>query len=209
MADRKSSGATQQFVPVKEIRNGIIVLKDGSYRGVLIKPQTAFLRRVGVDPWGFGKVAKGDSADVMAHLGRQMHFARIGGFSVTPENRGGIETICELGQKYGFKTYFAMTPLYEGACADSGIAADIRMVLNYLDSLEVCYPDFHVLGPFPVPETLDRMDGALDHPSFRAAEDYTRTIIRRLKARPEMQSFVHPATPDSQRAASQSVAAEE
>lgn len=32
----KPSGATQQFVPVKEIRNGIIVLKDGSYRGVLI-----------------------------------------------------------------------------------------------------------------------------------------------------------------------------
>lgn len=30
------AGATQQFVPVKEIRNGVIVLKDGSYRGVLI-----------------------------------------------------------------------------------------------------------------------------------------------------------------------------
>ena len=32
----KPAGATQQFVPVKEIRNGIIVLKDGGYRGVLI-----------------------------------------------------------------------------------------------------------------------------------------------------------------------------
>lgn len=32
----KSSGATQQFVPVKEIRNGVVVLKDGSYRGILI-----------------------------------------------------------------------------------------------------------------------------------------------------------------------------
>jgi len=31
-----TAGATQQFVPVKEIRNGIIILKDGSYRGVLI-----------------------------------------------------------------------------------------------------------------------------------------------------------------------------
>lgn len=30
------AGATQQFVPVKEIRNGIIALKDGGYRGVLI-----------------------------------------------------------------------------------------------------------------------------------------------------------------------------
>jgi type IV secretory pathway VirB4 component len=30
------AGATQQFVPVKEIRNGIIILKDGSYRGILI-----------------------------------------------------------------------------------------------------------------------------------------------------------------------------
>ena len=32
----KTVSATQQFVPVKEIRNGTIVLKDGSYRGVLI-----------------------------------------------------------------------------------------------------------------------------------------------------------------------------
>jgi len=32
----KNTGATQQFVPVKEIRNGIIVLKDGGYRGVLL-----------------------------------------------------------------------------------------------------------------------------------------------------------------------------
>lgn len=32
----KPSGATQQFVPVKEIRNGIIILKDGGYRGILI-----------------------------------------------------------------------------------------------------------------------------------------------------------------------------
>ncbi|MBI4065962.1 hypothetical protein HY412_02105 [Candidatus Kaiserbacteria bacterium] len=32
----KTQGATQQFVPVKEIRNGAIILKDGSYRGVLI-----------------------------------------------------------------------------------------------------------------------------------------------------------------------------
>ncbi len=31
-----SANATQQFVPVKEIRNGVIILKDGSYRGVLI-----------------------------------------------------------------------------------------------------------------------------------------------------------------------------
>lgn len=32
----KQAGATQQFVPVKEIQNGVIVLKDGGYRGVLI-----------------------------------------------------------------------------------------------------------------------------------------------------------------------------
>jgi len=32
----QSASATQQFVPVKEIRNGVIVLKDGGYRGILI-----------------------------------------------------------------------------------------------------------------------------------------------------------------------------
>lgn len=30
------AGKTQQFVPIKEIRNGVIVLKDGGYRGILI-----------------------------------------------------------------------------------------------------------------------------------------------------------------------------
>ncbi len=34
--DVKKAGATQQFVPVKEIRNGTIILKSGGYRGVLI-----------------------------------------------------------------------------------------------------------------------------------------------------------------------------
>lgn len=32
----KPASATQQFVPVKEIRNGTIILKDGGYRGILI-----------------------------------------------------------------------------------------------------------------------------------------------------------------------------
>lgn len=32
----KPAGATQQFVPVKEIRNGVIILKEGGYRGILI-----------------------------------------------------------------------------------------------------------------------------------------------------------------------------
>ena len=31
-----SSSPTQQFVPVKEIKNGVVILKDGSYRGVLM-----------------------------------------------------------------------------------------------------------------------------------------------------------------------------
>jgi len=34
--DTTQAGKTQQFVPVKEIRNGVIVLKDGGYRGILI-----------------------------------------------------------------------------------------------------------------------------------------------------------------------------
>ena len=33
---KNSIDATQQFVPIKEIKNGIIVLKDGGYRGILI-----------------------------------------------------------------------------------------------------------------------------------------------------------------------------
>lgn len=31
-----TSGATQQFVPVREIRNGVVILKDGGYRGILL-----------------------------------------------------------------------------------------------------------------------------------------------------------------------------
>ncbi|HEX8946693.1 MAG TPA: hypothetical protein VF829_00555 [Candidatus Paceibacterota bacterium] len=36
MVDATQAGNTQAFVPVKEIRDGIIVLKDGGYRGILI-----------------------------------------------------------------------------------------------------------------------------------------------------------------------------
>jgi hypothetical protein len=32
----KNATAAQQFVPVKEIKNGVVVLKDGGYRGILI-----------------------------------------------------------------------------------------------------------------------------------------------------------------------------
>jgi hypothetical protein len=35
MATSSSTGNTQTFVPIKEIRNGIVMLKDGGYRGVL------------------------------------------------------------------------------------------------------------------------------------------------------------------------------
>jgi hypothetical protein len=31
-----TSKATQSFVPVKEVRNGVIILKDGGYRGILM-----------------------------------------------------------------------------------------------------------------------------------------------------------------------------
>ncbi|MBU6214320.1 hypothetical protein KGM48_00535 [Patescibacteria group bacterium] len=36
MATAPQANPTQQFVPVKEIRNGVVILKDGSYRGILI-----------------------------------------------------------------------------------------------------------------------------------------------------------------------------
>lgn len=35
-ATTQKSQATQRFVPVKEIRNGIVILKEGGYRGILI-----------------------------------------------------------------------------------------------------------------------------------------------------------------------------
>ena len=35
-ASSKTSRPTQQFVPVREIRNGVIIMKDGGYRGVLM-----------------------------------------------------------------------------------------------------------------------------------------------------------------------------
>jgi hypothetical protein len=36
MATQTSSGATQAFVPVKEVRDGVIILKEGGFRGVLM-----------------------------------------------------------------------------------------------------------------------------------------------------------------------------
>ena len=37
-----SSKATQEFVPIKEVRDGIVVLKDGSMRGVVLSSSLNF-----------------------------------------------------------------------------------------------------------------------------------------------------------------------
>jgi len=37
-----ASKAAQSFVPVQEVRNGVIILKDGGYRGVLMASSTNF-----------------------------------------------------------------------------------------------------------------------------------------------------------------------
>lgn len=40
--DSKSSKATQEFVPIKEVRDGIVVLKDGSMRAILMASSLNF-----------------------------------------------------------------------------------------------------------------------------------------------------------------------
>lgn len=37
-----NSNATQSFVPVKEVRNGVVILKNGEYRGILMCSSTNF-----------------------------------------------------------------------------------------------------------------------------------------------------------------------
>ena len=36
MDNTTQAGKTQEFVPIKEVKNGVIILKDGGYRGILI-----------------------------------------------------------------------------------------------------------------------------------------------------------------------------
>jgi type IV secretory pathway VirB4 component len=42
MAQTQQTGATQEFVPVKEVRDGIVVLKDGGLRAVLLTSSVNF-----------------------------------------------------------------------------------------------------------------------------------------------------------------------
>ena len=44
-----SAEATQKFVPIKEIRNGVIVLKDGGYRGVVMCSSLNFALKSGAE----------------------------------------------------------------------------------------------------------------------------------------------------------------
>ena len=37
-----NSRATQDFVPIKEVRDGIVILKDGSMRGVVLASSLNF-----------------------------------------------------------------------------------------------------------------------------------------------------------------------
>ena len=42
MADNTTARAAQEFVPIAEVRDGIVILKDGSYRGVLLASSINF-----------------------------------------------------------------------------------------------------------------------------------------------------------------------
>lgn len=50
---RSSSKSTQSFVPVKEVRDGVIILKDGSYRAILMASSINFALKSEDEQTGF------------------------------------------------------------------------------------------------------------------------------------------------------------
>lgn len=126
MPDAKSS---QSFVPVKEVRNGIVVLKDGGYRGVLMCSSTNFALK---------------SADEQrAIIGGFQNFLNTLDFS--------IEIVIH-SRKMDIRPYLATLAEREAAQQTELMRVQVReyaqFVRNFIEGADIMSKLFYVIVPY-------------------------------------------------------------
>ncbi len=126
MAD---SRASQAFVPVKEVRNGIIALKGGGYRGVLMCSSTNFALK---------------SPDEQKAI--------IGGFQTFLNTLDFSAEIVIHSRKMDIRPYLAMLAEREGAQQTELMRVQVReygqFVRNFIEGADIMTKLFYVVVPY-------------------------------------------------------------
>ncbi len=124
-----SSKTTQSFVPVKEVRNGVIILKDDGYRGVLMCSSINF-----------------------ALKGEDEQRAIIGGFQSLLNTLDFSIQIVVHSRKTDIRPYLA---LLETRAADQTtelmrlqLREYIAFIRNFIDSSDIMTKTFYVVVPY-------------------------------------------------------------
>lgn len=135
-----SSKTTQSFVPVKEVRNGIIVLKNGGYRGVLMCSSINF-----------------------ALKGEDEQRAIIGGFQSLLNTLDFTAQIVVHSRKTDIRPYLA---LLETRMADQTtelmrlqLREYMAFIRNFIDSSDIMTKMFYVVVPY-APGGTSPIEGA-------------------------------------------------
>ena len=124
-----ASKASQAFVPVKEVRNGVIILKDGGYRGVLMCSSVNFALK---------------SQDEQHSI--------IGGFQTFLNTLDFSAQILVHSRKMDIKPYLA---LLEARMSEQGselmriqLREYIAFVKNFIEGADIMTKTFYVVIPY-------------------------------------------------------------
>lgn len=124
-----SSRATQSFVPVKEVRSGVIVLKDGGYRGILMCSSLNF-------------ALKSDD-EQQAIIGGFQSFLNTLDFSVE---------IVVHSRKTDIRPYLALLEERMAAQTSELMRVQLReyigFIRNFIDGADIMTKTFYVIVPY-------------------------------------------------------------
>lgn len=133
--------ATQSFVPVKEIRNGVIILKDGGYRGILMCSSVNFSLKSEDEQRGI--------------IGGFQNFLNTLDFSVE---------IVIQSRKMDIRPYLALLEERMQAQASELMRIQLREYIGFIKSFvegtDIMTKTFYVVVPF-APAPVSTVSGAL------------------------------------------------
>lgn len=123
------TNATQSFVPVREVRNGVIILKDGGYRGVLMCSSINF-----------------------ALKGEDEQRAIIGGFQSLLNTLDFTIEIVVHSRKTDIRPYLSLLEARAGNQTTELMQLQLReyiaFIRNFIDSSDIMTKTFYVVVPY-------------------------------------------------------------
>lgn len=124
-----SSRATQSFVPVKEVRSGVVILKDGGYRGILMCSSLNFALK--------------SEDEQQAIIGGFQNFINTLDFSVQ---------IVVHSRRTDIRPYLALLEERSAAQANELMRVQLReyigFIRNFIEGSEIMTKTFYVVVPY-------------------------------------------------------------